>query len=295
MRSLCLLLVALTTAAATRAQADPPWAGFFPGAVGDVWVYDYEARSCGVGVPPNCSDTAGRYVYRVVDEVELDGVTVPVVEGPNGRLVYGPSVADSTFKFEVLDASAEDDPIQIGVPRGRCFRTLIDGRFWRMTDVEIGGETYEDRLVTSYNCADDTYYAEGIGFYKSYFYQYTGGGSSAYRRWTLVGARVGGETYGQFATDAEAPSPRAPSAVSVGPNPTAGRTTVRFGLGEAAVARVDVLDVLGRAVRSAAARPAGAGPAAVSIDTAGLPAGRYVVRVLADGAALGAAPLTVAR
>ena len=69
------------------------------------------------------------------------------------------------------------------------------------------------------------------------------------------------------------------------PNPFGDRTTLRFTLPEAADARVEVLDLLGRRVALLADGPAEAGTHTVVWDGAGAPAGVYVVR-LATGTAV---------
>ena len=73
---------------------------------------------------------------------------------------------------------------------------------------------------------------------------------------------------------------------SVGPNPFSDGTTIRFGLGTASDARVDVLDVAGRRVRTLASGPFSAGTHTLrwdGIDDAGhsVAAGVYFARVVA--------------
>ena len=70
------------------------------------------------------------------------------------------------------------------------------------------------------------------------------------------------------------------------PNPAADRTQVTFRLAAPADVRVAVYDVLGREVAVVADGPRGAGAHGVAVGTAGLPAGVYVVRLDADGAAV---------
>ena len=82
---------------------------------------------------------------------------------------------------------------------------------------------------------------------------------------------------------------RAPSALRVFPNPTRGSITVA--LGAPGAERVAVYDVLGREVL-AATPPATA--ETVTLDTARLAPGRYVVRVL-SGDRAETRPLTVVR
>ena len=90
---------------------------------------------------------------------------------------------------------------------------------------------------------------------------------------------TGGTTVAAAVTpDAEALDLRA------APNPASASTTVRFSLGAPARALVTVVDVLGRTVATLADGDLPAGPHALSLGTAELARGVYVVRLaLADG------------
>ena len=81
---------------------------------------------------------------------------------------------------------------------------------------------------------------------------------------------------------------------AVFPNPTAGRATVRYTLDAAADVRLDAYDVLGRRVAVLAEGPQATGAHEATLDTAGLPAGVYVLRLTA-GARTATARVTVAR
>jgi 2',3'-cyclic-nucleotide 2'-phosphodiesterase (5'-nucleotidase family) len=83
-------------------------------------------------------------------------------------------------------------------------------------------------------------------------------------------------------------------ALTTAPNPTRGRTTVGFGLAEAADVRVALYDVLGREVAVLAEGPFGPGRHAVALRAGSLPAGAYIVRV-ATGAEVRTSRLTVVR
>lgn len=63
------------------------------------------------------------------------------------------------------------------------------------------------------------------------------------------------------------------------PNPARGAATLRFDLAAAVDASVRVYDVRGRLVAAPAARPFAAGRHEVPLDTSGLAAGIYVVRL----------------
>ncbi len=97
-----------------------------------------------------------------------------------------------------------------------------------------------------------------------------------------------------FAVSSQAGPVAEAARLGVAPNPVAGgAATVRLALAAAADVRVEVFDVLGRRVGVLHEGPLGAGPHALPVATAGLPAGAYVVRL--SGAARGATPFVVAR
>ena len=95
-------------------------------------------------------------------------------------------------------------------------------------------------------------------------------------------------------TTAAEPIPHADLGVSVAPNPAASLTRVSFSLPEAHAVRVSAFDLLGREVVVLHDGPTPAGPHAVSLDATALPAGVYVVRVMA-GRYVQTAQVTVAR
>ena len=83
-------------------------------------------------------------------------------------------------------------------------------------------------------------------------------------------------------------------ALAVGPNPVRGAGAVAFHLDAEADVRLAVYDVLGREVAVLADGPYPAGPHRASFDAGALPAGAYIVRLVAGGAAH-AARVTVVR
>ena len=95
------------------------------------------------------------------------------------------------------------------------------------------------------------------------------------------------------ATSSEAEPDARPLALTVGPNPTRARATVRFALDAPGPVRVVVADALGREVR-VLERTLAAGAQALPLSAARLAPGLYVVRVFAE-AQTGAVPLVVAR
>ena len=81
----------------------------------------------------------------------------------------------------------------------------------------------------------------------------------------------------------------------VWPNPARGAATVAYHLLAPARARVSLVDVLGREVAVAQDGAQPAGPHRARLETAGLPAGVYVVRLAVDGRVLSSQPVTVVR
>ena len=70
------------------------------------------------------------------------------------------------------------------------------------------------------------------------------------------------------------------------PNPTATRLSLRLAWPTPEPARLIIVDVLGRSVRSFQTTPLEAGEETVEVDLSGLPAGPYVVRVVQGGQAV---------
>ena len=83
-------------------------------------------------------------------------------------------------------------------------------------------------------------------------------------------------------TDAEDGPEREASSLAVYPNPLRGTAIISFVLDAAADVRLAVYDVLGREVAMLHAGPLPAGAHRFTLDSAGLPAGVYVVRATGD-------------
>ncbi len=126
---------------------------------------------------------------------------------------------------------------------------------------------------------------------------------------TVFGSKSGGANTARTAGDADQAfldalaRVRGEAAVAEGPvdvtltaspNPVQGRLTVAFGAAEASPVRAVVYDALGREVTVLADRSYDVGRHEVSLDTAALPSGVYVVRV-AVGADVQTAQVTVIR
>lgn len=94
---------------------------------------------------------------------------------------------------------------------------------------------------------------------------------------------------------ASEPGAALPGRLTVGPNPVRAQSRIAFTLDAAAVARVSVVDVLGREVAVLADGAHAAGPQHAWLDGRTLPAGVYVVRLAVDGRPVGSATATVVR
>jgi hypothetical protein len=71
---------------------------------------------------------------------------------------------------------------------------------------------------------------------------------------------------------------------AVRPNPTRARATISIGVPAATDVSVEAFDVLGRRVATVHEGPLAAGVHALTVDTAGWPAGAYVLRMVAGDA-----------
>ena len=88
-----------------------------------------------------------------------------------------------------------------------------------------------------------------------------------------------------YATADEDEAGEADLSVTAAPNPISGAGAVSFGLAEPGAATVELYDALGRRVALVAQGTYGRGRHDVGLSVSGLPAGLYVVRVLAEGTA----------
>jgi hypothetical protein len=109
----------------------------------------------------------------------------------------------------------------------------------------------------------------------------------------LEGLRLPGATASATATAPSASAAAAPASAARGalldvgearPNPVSASASVPFALGAEARVEAVLYDVLGRQVAVLASGPYGAGRHAFTLDGAALPAGVYVVHVVARGA-----------
>ena len=151
------------------------------------------------------------------------------------------------------------------------------GRDLRVDRVTVGGAAYESEAPSTYSTGTWTGGTGCAGGYKQ-------------REWLHCN---GAFSYDQSGAALRAAAPDA-LALEAFPNPASGRATVAFVLPEAAEVQVSVYDVLGRRVALVAAGAFEAGRHEAALDASALPAGLYVVRLQAGGAAR-SQRLTVAR
>lgn len=96
--------------------------------------------------------------------------------------------------------------------------------------------------------------------------------------------RVDGVEYGVQPVASEAPPERPAGTLTVGPNPTAGRATLRFEMGQPGRVTLDVFDALGRRVLHRESRR-GSGPQVVAVEAAAWAPGLYILRLTAGDVA----------
>ncbi len=192
-----------------------------------------------------------------------------------------------------------------------------------ITDPELVGEIIVDRRASVHNCyvrdgrlyvahyteglrvfdvATDPHAPVEVAFYDTYRepgYDYLGAWT-AYPYFAsekiIVSDMVSGLWVVELeplGTPAEAGPPTS-GGLRAWPNPARGAVTLAYDLVAPARTRLTLHDALGRQVASADG-PAEAGPHRARFDTAGLPAGLYLARLVVEGEAVATVPVTVVR
>jgi hypothetical protein len=105
----------------------------------------------------------------------------------------------------------------------------------------------------------------------------------AAREFGLASLASEGAFFGGAAAAAPAAAAPAAATLSVSPNPSWGRSAVRFALEAGAAVRLSVLDALGREVALLAEGALAAGQHAYTFEGADLPAGLYLARLEVGG------------
>jgi hypothetical protein len=112
----------------------------------------------------------------------------------------------------------------------------------------------------------------------------SGAGNQFWHQGLLATPRIAAAAAPAASVSAASVSAVSAGVVAVWPNPFAGRATVAFAVEAPGPVRVSVSDGLGREVAVLVDAEVAAGPHAVAFDGSSLPAGVYVVRVVAGGA-----------
>ena len=151
-------------------------------------------------------------------------------------------------------------------------------------DGDFGGPTLRTYRFTEQVPPGDSIYVR--------IYPWVRSSSEGSGRYLLLQAMT---IYGEAITltETEPTDGAATRLVSAFPNPTRGAATVRFELAAAADVSLDIVDLLGRRVATLENGALAAGPHEVALG-ADLPAGVYVVRLVADGV-VSTSRLTVVR
>lgn len=293
MRALTLLVLMSAVPAVAQSPLDLV-RQFVPLDVGNAWTYAHSYTYCEhVAVGGGCTTTDTTLVYTVVGERVAGDDTLAVVEGPGTVALLGFVAADHEgvrVIREVVEGEAR--PYFAVPPIPPDFPSFFLESGVHDEEVEIGGAPYRLPVLRGY-IGDAHVFGIGVGPLELFSQQVGSGGVRWQTSYRLVGARVRGEAYGNYATST-GPAPPSRTALALWPNPSADRATASVELAAPAMLRVDLLDGLGRVVASweLAAR---AGTREVPLDLGGLPVGIYAVRVRADGAFVGTARVTKGR
>jgi hypothetical protein len=274
------VVLPLGLAPGVRAQVDPD--EVFPLAVGNVWEFTDDTYN------------NGTVRWEVVGEQTTGGVTVPLLQtGAAAPCAVRTDAAPGGYRFRLVD------PADLGASCAAAgaypgFHEGSDGFFSGYSGAEpetvsIGGTAVTATAWTvayvpggsAPSTGDGYRVLEGIGpvlFVRNV--DPSGAPPYTVFGYELTYARIDRVEYGMSTAAEDGPAGGA-LGLSVGPNPAGARGTVRFTLAEAAAVRVEVVDALGRAVRTVDVGPRPAGAGAVAVETGGLAPGVYVVRVVA--------------
>lgn len=154
---------------------------------------------------------------------------------------------------------------------------------------EPAGDDVSYTVVLSSPTSDVTYAADGPSLTLP-----AGTLATGEHRWTVeardgysMRAALRPRAFGAGTVDAEAP-PAGALALTVGPNPSRGRATVRFELPQPGDVALEVVDVLGRRVWRARLGALAPGPHAVAVPAEAVGPGAYVVRLTSPSGAAAA-------
>ncbi len=283
---------------------------YYPLAVGNAWEY---AGSC---YPPEWCGTENRRLDVLRDSL-VDGERYLIMRDARYSTTdptHPTSVSTTLVRFDadlarVARANGtvwRETPCPLDADSGVTLNNCDFYRSWEVVvsagPVQIGNSTVQAVQKEYEGCyggvADidvtDRTYAADIGLVRE-FTSAEGGSHTD----ILVYARVGGQEYGSPVVwpVAGEPLPQTPvrtEIVAAYPNPFRERVVIAYRLAVPAELTLEVFDVLGRRVHSAALGPRPAGAHEVGVDGSALAPGLYVVRLTGEGVRL-AQPLVRAR
>ena len=202
------------------------------------------------------------------DRIDLSTCTFAVFNARTERVTYttpAGGVVDANGTFTYANQGGDQQIPEQTIPNGPGAIVLVDG------PVSVGASVQEvlQNLVASVVYVNED---RVIG-------RRSGGGGSAQAARQAVGYGAAPD-FGDALREAAALASEAPVdlAVTVVPNPTAGRALIAFGAEEATDARVVVFDVLGRQIAELVSGPVDRGRHEFAFDGANVPSGVYVVR-----------------
>ena len=296
---------------------------FFPYHVGDRWVYTLDGTTAG-GPLASADTLAGATVEWTVLDVRTsasaDTISVRAERRAGGSTVVatcrllrgrtGSSFLSATLRpYNSLCTSRSGFPF--GTIGTTSYPFLYGPTPIGLGTVDVGGITYavetaRGQFFNSYQSPPrppfavtstkvESVLAAGIGIVETTVIESHNENSVPFNRDTLrvrlVGAVVGGQTYGRIDPVASEAGPSSSAlSVHVGPNPARGTATVRVG-GASGETTLRVVDVRGRVVRE---MEVAAGASSTVLDLGGLAPGVYGVRV-EGGGSVAVARLVVVR
>ncbi len=299
------MLVASALAALAQDVGGPE---YFPYVVGDRWVYDVEGTTAN-----------GDTIRAVVDWTVLEIDTTPDADTVWVRSVrrdLDGEISEATCKFERSRGTYQflrgysSSPLcrsSGGFPFGNGLTTsypfLNNLVATGSAEVSVGTGVYVTETATasfrnSYTSGPNqpyvhsdthvrTHLAEGIGFTRIEVIETEyRGGLIGYThrdtvRATLIGADVGGDTFGDIQPVASEPVTEAETvSISIGPNPVRGRARAWLSGEPGRRIHLSVFDVQGREVLNLE----GQAGETVTLDFGGVSPGLYIVRARSSGA-----------
>ncbi|MEM6785495.1 MAG: T9SS type A sorting domain-containing protein [Bacteroidota bacterium] len=240
--------------------------------------------------PIRYSDDQGQTWTEVMLPVTDDWSQIE--EAPDGTLYLGGTFG--TFVYTSADGGASwrefvhfrpGDPGDFldGEPRQAQIAVAPDGALWVGLSAIDGDPTWEATFVYTRD-GGATWTEASEGFVRQQVNALEVDSAGRLVAVTRVGAW---RTAEPVVVSAEEDVPEEPSGARLGtpyPNPTSEQITVPLVLRDAAEVRVSVVDLLGREVAVVAEGTRAAGTHTLTFETAGWPAGVYVVRATVEGA-----------